>query len=262
MRMSCGVYDTDGEDRRVRAGCGGSPHLVVVPTRAAPPGCVVVWQASRTLSEEATARCGASSADPRTATSCCSAMRRTLSCGGVSPTSPRTRSPGAPSSPATAAPPGTSTSKCRRRELTAPPSIIIYAWIYKRYRSDRRSSAPRPPASWAWCFQDTVLFHASIRSVLACRFEQQSARPSRPDKGRNSNQHRSSTMTQQASWRQRRIGHGVPVCPCRAPFCTSSKPAAIRSAADRPEPANLRPATGHNSMTRSRADSAICADCN
>ena len=158
---------------------------------------------------------------------------------------------------ATAAPPGTSTSKCRRRELTAPPSIITYAWMYKRYRSDRRSSAPRPPASRAWCFQDTVLFHASIRSVLACRFEQQSARPSRPDKGRDSNQHRSSTMTQQASWRQRRIEHGVPVCPCRAPFCTSSKPAAIRSAADRPEPANLRPATGHNSMTRSRADSAI-----
>jgi hypothetical protein len=28
---------------------------------------------------------------------------------------------------ATAAPPGTSTSKCRRRELTAPPSIITYA---------------------------------------------------------------------------------------------------------------------------------------
>ena len=58
-------------------------------------------------------------------------------------------------------------------------------------------------------FQDTVLFHTSIRPVLACRFEVQSARPSRPDNGRNSNQHRSSTVTQQASWRQRRIEHGV-----------------------------------------------------
>jgi hypothetical protein len=45
-------------------------------------------------------------------------------------------------------------------------------------------------------------------------------------------------------------------CACRAPFGTSSKPSAIRSAADRPEPANLRPATGHSSMTRSHADSA------
>jgi hypothetical protein len=49
-----------------------------------------------------------------------------------------------------------------------------------------------------------------------------------------------------------------PGCACRAPFCTRSKPTAIRSAADRPEPANLRPATGHSSMTRSHADSAIC----
>ena len=48
------------------------------------PGCVVVWQAPRTLSEEATAGCGASSASPRTATSYFSAMRRTLRCGGVS----------------------------------------------------------------------------------------------------------------------------------------------------------------------------------
>src|SRR6516225_1031239 len=61
---------------------------------------------------------GASSGGSAATTSSCSAMRRTPSYGGASPTSPRAPSPGAPRPPTTAELPGSSTSKCWPPVLT------------------------------------------------------------------------------------------------------------------------------------------------
>jgi hypothetical protein len=55
MGMPCGICDTEGEDRRVRTGAVGFPHLVVIPTRAAHSRLCCGRQASLTPLEEATA---------------------------------------------------------------------------------------------------------------------------------------------------------------------------------------------------------------
>jgi hypothetical protein len=69
-------------------------------------------------SNRSTAGYDASSAGPTAPTLCSSARRMTPNCGGASPTSRRTRSPGAPRVHATRVPAGTSTSKCWPPEIT------------------------------------------------------------------------------------------------------------------------------------------------
>jgi len=76
------------------------------------------------------------------------------SCGGGSPTSPPTHSPGAPRLPATAAPPGTSTSRCRPPGWIPDEPCVVpsrSACQHQRQRPENAGAHNQPheqPCGW------------------------------------------------------------------------------------------------------------------